>query len=877
MNEGSKLMRRYFSAGPGRAGLGVRALLVTIVAGGLTMGIVATAPSAGAATVAMGTTSGGQVTPMPGTTGALHNGNVATDFPDPSITYSGIGNTYYAYSTGTSFPVYADWTTGGIGVTTLSCTTSGCTDQSDRSVARSHSGTPPSLDAIFGLQAPTVAYLGGQWVMYYAGVYAPAGTGAYAVYNAISSSPTSGFGTLRATEAPVVAQTATGGSTDPAIFISPAGQPWLTWKSSTYHTDGKPAHLWSTRLTTYGTALKPGTVAHVLVTQPTSGWASATIENPQMVWSGGTYYLFYSGGLWNSTGYAEGYTTCAGPTGGCGTPSTHEILSGPTSAPYGPGGGSLFTTTTGTWLMAFHGWNTGCTTYGPPCNGYRDLYVRPVANLFPTSLPSISSFTASTYTVGSGGGTITLTAHATRTVNYIFLSTPGPTGIPAFVYTTSGSASTVVHLPANTSTSPVHYTFAAYATGPYGGQVSKGLGVTVEPKVPVISAFTPTTNTLTAAGGYVHFTVGITGETSYSISASPSLPGLPTTSTTIEVPPNTGANNVVYTLTLTATNASGSSHQTAVVDLSSAQAAYASPTHANTVVLRNLQATTGQWSETDLGGDAVAAGTTPKAIDAQGTEEVWFNDASDGDTMAVWYFSQATRAWSIVHLGGDALAPGTSPAPIIAQGTEEVWFNDASVGDQAAVWYLEPSGPTAGHWVPYRPGGDALAPGTSPAPIIAQGTEEVWFNDAATGGQAAVWYLEPSGPTIGHWSLVHLGGDALAPGTSPAPIIAQGTEEVWFNDASVGDQAAVWYLEPSGPTAGHWVPYRPGGDALAPGTSPAPINAQGTEEVWYNDASAGNQAAVWFLEPSGPTVGHWEPWRAGGSLLAGTGSPGMFG
>jgi Glycosyl hydrolases family 43 len=457
-------MRRHL-----QAGLGVRALLVTVLAGGLTMGVVATAPPAGS-TVAMGTTSGGVVSPVAGTT--------HTDFPDPSVTYSGSGSTYYAYGTGTSFLVDADWTDGGIGTTTMTCNTGNCTDESTRTVARTHLGTPASLDADFGLQAPSVVYLGGQWVMYYAGVYAPAGTGAYGVYYSTSSSPTSGF-TNAGTETPLMYQRTTKGSTDPATFISPTGQPWLTWKSSTYATDGKPAHLWSMRLTTDGTAMKPGASAYQLATQPTSGWASATIENPQMVWSGGTYYLFYSGAHWNSTGYAEGYTTCSGPTGGCGTPATHEILSGTSSAPYGPGGGSLFTTTTGSWLMAFHGWNTSCTTYGSPCNGFRDLYVRPVSGLFSTSLPNISLFTASRYTVSAAGGTVTLNATATRAVSLTFSSSGGVAGLPKVIPTLSGGATDTVYVPVNTSTSIKTYTFTVGATGPYGGQVTARLTVRV--------------------------------------------------------------------------------------------------------------------------------------------------------------------------------------------------------------------------------------------------------------------------------------------------------------------------------------------------------------------------------------------------------------
>jgi glycosyl hydrolase family 43 len=549
-------MRRYL-----RAGLGALSLLVTVAGGSLAMGAISASPAG--ATVAMGTTSGGEVTPVSGTHQAYTI--KATDFPDPDVVYSGSGSTYYAYGTGTTNVVAADWTKGGIGFTKLSCSTSGCSDQSDRTVARTTAALPRSLDATYGLQAPSVAYLGGQWVMYYGGVYANPGTGAYAVYYSTSpsGSPTSNF-TNSLTEAPLIAQTSYGGSTDPSVFIRPTGQPWLTWKSSTYRTDHDKADLWSMRLTTVGTAMKPGASSYVLATQPTGGWANTTIENPQMVWSGGTYYLFYSGGLWTTDTYAEGYTTCSGPTGGCGTPNTHRILSKYTAGLYGPGGGSLFTTTTGTWLMAFHSWNTSCTSYFSSCNGYRDLYVRPVDGLFSTSLPNLTSFTASSYTVGYGGGTVILTAHATRAVSYTFISSPGPTGIPAFVNTTSGTATATVHVPANTSSSPVHYTFTVYATGPYGGQVSKGLGVTVI-NHPVLGSFTASLASLATTGGPVTLVATGTGGTSYTFSANQPVLGLPVTVSSstgsahvsVIVPPNYlwTTDRVTFSASLTGTPA----------------------------------------------------------------------------------------------------------------------------------------------------------------------------------------------------------------------------------------------------------------------------------------------------------------------------------
>jgi glycosyl hydrolase family 43 len=548
-----------------RATLGALALLVTTVAGGLAIGAVA--PSAAGATTTtphMGTTSNGVVAPVSGTT--------HTDFPDPAVVSSGTANTYYAYSTGTASAlgtVPASWTNGGIGGTTIGCSTSSCTDETARTVALSITSAPATITRFWGLEAPSVVYLGGRWVMYYGGVYTAANQ-VYGAYDATSPTPTSGF--TPTSSAPLMYQAATGGSSDPSAFIRPTGQPWLLWKSATWK--GAPkAKLWSMQLTTGGTRMKSGASEYVLANQPAGGWTgTTTVENPQMVWSGGTYYLFYSGGHWTRTTYGEGYLTCTGPTGDsgatCGTPNTHEILSSATNAE-GPGGGSLFTTSTGTWLMAFHGWtgtcSVGATTSYYKCPAARQLYVRPVGGLFSTSLPRISAFAASSYTVPASGATVHLVADATRTVSYTFLSSPGPTGLPAFVNTAVGGASTTVHIPANTSTSPVHYTFAVYATGPYGGQVSDGLGVTQLPRPPVISSFSPTTNTMTASGGDLHFAVGATGATSFQISASPSISGIPTNSTTVDVPPNMSGSEIRYTFTLTATNSGGSSTKTAIV------------------------------------------------------------------------------------------------------------------------------------------------------------------------------------------------------------------------------------------------------------------------------------------------------------------------
>ncbi len=479
MRQGYKRATRYL-----RAGLATGSLLM----GGLM------------ATTVVGVHAAGATVGVSGMT------KVSTlDTPDPDVVYSGSGTKYYAYATGTNtyvqptghvYPnsVPAKWTTlhnrgqtipaGGISITPLSCTKTGCAITGTVTVALRPGNIPSSITIKYGLQAPSVAYLGSHWVMYYGARNTSSGQ-AFAIYDATSSSQTAGFNTP-STRGPIMYQGSTGGSTDPSVLIDNAGNTWLQWKSSTYTGDNVTANLWSMLLSATGLHTSGG--AHVLISQPTttpSLWDRATIENPDMIYSGGTYYLFYSGGLWGTPTYSEGYVTCSAATGGCGSArsTSHEVLHNTTSAPYGPGGASLFTATTGNWLMAYHGWNLSCTNYayvfgGPTCGASRQLYVNKVSGLSPTT-PSISSFTSSAYTVGFTGGNLTLYASATRATTYKFTANRTVPELPATIHTT-GSASVTVHMPVNTTPSPVTYTFTVTATGPYGGQVDRQVTVTVQ-------------------------------------------------------------------------------------------------------------------------------------------------------------------------------------------------------------------------------------------------------------------------------------------------------------------------------------------------------------------------------------------------------------
>jgi glycosyl hydrolase family 43 len=608
------------------------------------------------------------------------------DTPDPDVVYSGSGTKYYAYATGTNTfvtpttgtvvhtSVPARWTTlhgrgtipaGGISITPLSCTKTGCAITGVATVALRPTNIPSSITIKYGLQAPSVANLGSHWVMYYAARTAASGK-AFAIYDATSSSPTTGFHTP-STRGSIMYQGSTGGSTDPSVLIDNSGNAWLQWKSSTYTGDNVAANLWSMLLTATGLHTSGG--AHVLISQPTTTpnlWDSATIENPDMIYSGGTYYLFYSGGLWGTPTYSEGYVTCSAATGGCGSArrTSHEVLHNTTSAPYGPGGASLFTATTGNWLMAYHGWNLSCTNYfGFGCGASRQLYVNKVSGLSPTT-PQITSFTSSTNTLSATGGTVTLTAHATGAASYTFTTSPSLTGLPATVRTTVGSAGVTVGIPANTSSSVETYTFTVTASGLYGGRVSSQLNVLVGAPGPAAqldpdSAYAPTIffegSNHTMVNDYYTPSNGTWNSTTppgsaYSAPAAQLDPDSAYAPTIFFQGPNHTMINDWYVPssgTWDSTTVPGSAYSAPAVQLDP-DSAYAptiffqGPNH--TMINDYYTPSNGSWNSTTAPGSAYSAPAAQLDPDSAYAPTIFFEGS--GNTMVNDYYTPSNGSWN---------------------------------------------------------------------------------------------------------------------------------------------------------------------------------------------------------------------------------------
>jgi hypothetical protein len=267
------------------------------------------------------------------------------DFPDPSVIL--VGQTYFAYATNS--------VAGNIQII----------DSTDLSHWTAVGNALPSLPAWAtpnNTWAPSVAMIGGTFVLYYAANVA--GTADECISVATASQPQGPFHDM--STAPLECQKSLGGSIDPSSFIDTNGSQYLVWKS------GGPgsSRIWSQPLVPSGTTFVPATNPTSLLV-PDQPWEAGTVEAPDLITTGGHYYLFYSGNNWNSSNYAVGVATCTGPLGPCNDASPKPILSSG-SGLAGPGGESVFADAAGTFWMAFHAWVPGAVGFP----NSRDLYLR---------------------------------------------------------------------------------------------------------------------------------------------------------------------------------------------------------------------------------------------------------------------------------------------------------------------------------------------------------------------------------------------------------------------------------------------------------------------------------------------------------------------
>jgi Glycosyl hydrolases family 43 len=290
--------------------------------------------SSTACTPLVGGTSGGLVYPF--------------DFPDPDVIL--VGGTYFAYGTNS--------VAGNIQIIES-------TNLTTWSVVGDALPNFPSWAAPDATWAPAVAQIGGDFVLYYAAEVAGPGGGEECISVATAGQPQGPF--VDNSSSPLECQPALGGSLDPSPFIDTDGKVYLEWKSNG---GTGPATIWSEQLDPAGTGFAAN-VAPVQLLQPDQGWESGVVEAPDLVTSGGRYFLFYSGNNWEGADYAVGVATCTGPLGPCAKPLSQPILTSG-SAMEGPGGESVFADASGSYWVAFAAWIPGAVGYPHS----RDLFLR---------------------------------------------------------------------------------------------------------------------------------------------------------------------------------------------------------------------------------------------------------------------------------------------------------------------------------------------------------------------------------------------------------------------------------------------------------------------------------------------------------------------
>lgn len=122
---------------------------------------------------------------------------------------------------------------------------------------------------------------------------------------------------------PLVCQPELGGSIDPSVVAEPGGTTALVWKS-----DGNAVHsssyIWEQQLTADGLAVTGSPIRLLGADQP---WEDGIVEGPAMLAdSHGGWWLFFTGGAWQSDTYDTGVAWCQTVSGPCRVPSSKPYL-----------------------------------------------------------------------------------------------------------------------------------------------------------------------------------------------------------------------------------------------------------------------------------------------------------------------------------------------------------------------------------------------------------------------------------------------------------------------------------------------------------------------------------------------------------------------
>jgi arabinan endo-1,5-alpha-L-arabinosidase len=286
---------------------------------------------------------------------ATYQNPVFGSFPDPMAHFTGVE--YYAYSTGSRFPVIrstdlVNWETIGTAFATSPGWSSG-NPWAPSALAHSQ----PCADRPPGSTSNACYYL------YYVGLNNQLATPSNCIGVATADAPAGPFrdhgiltradGTVHPVRGPIGCGDSAGYSNiDPAPFVDGA-----TGKAYLYLSTGHDASgAWNRKAGVIPLAadrIRASSSRRVLF-GATRSWEGGVVEGPWMHKRSSTYYLFYSGGNWSDASYGMGYATSSSPTGTFFKASANPVLKS-TAAVIGPGGGSVTAGPHGGDWMVYHG------------------------------------------------------------------------------------------------------------------------------------------------------------------------------------------------------------------------------------------------------------------------------------------------------------------------------------------------------------------------------------------------------------------------------------------------------------------------------------------------------------------------------------------
>jgi len=267
------------------------------------------------------------------------------------------GVEYYAYSTGSRFPVIrstdlVSWSTVGTAFATTPAWSSG-NPWAPSVLADSQ----PCADRPPGSTSNACYYL------YYVGLNNQLATPSNCIAVATADAPAGPFrdrgiltradGKVDPLRGPIGCGDSAGYSNiDPAPFVDVA-----TGKVYLYLSTGHDASgAWNRKASVIPLAADRirASGSRRALFGSTRSWEAGVIEGPWMHKRNSTYYLFYSGGDWTNATYGMGYATASTPTGTFFKASANPILKS-TADVIGPGGGSVTTGPHGGDWMTYHG------------------------------------------------------------------------------------------------------------------------------------------------------------------------------------------------------------------------------------------------------------------------------------------------------------------------------------------------------------------------------------------------------------------------------------------------------------------------------------------------------------------------------------------